>query len=118
MSKPTAPYQDTSEAALQAQVIELAQDWLGWRVLHLRAGRTKRGKYGVQVTGKLGKGWPDLVLAKPGRLVAAELKSANGKLTDEQTEVLGWLQLAGIETHVWRPADWSAIVACLERKEP
>lgn len=103
----------TSEATLQAHVIELAQNWLGWRVLHLRAGRTKRGKFGVQVTGKLGKGWPDLILAKPGRLVAAELKSDTGKLTPEQLDVLQWLQGAGVETYIWRPADWPEIVRCL-----
>lgn len=106
------PFVGSGEAALQAHVIEMAEQWLGWRVLHIRPGRTKHG-WRTPVSGMLGKGWPDLLLAKRGRIVAAELKGANGTLEPEQRDVLDWLRLAGVETHVWRPADWPAIVACL-----
>lgn len=53
------------------------------------------------------KGFPDTVIAKPGKAVIfAELKTAKGKLTMEQQM---WhdclMQATGIATHVWRPAD-------------
>ncbi len=34
------------------------------------------------------KGWPDLVLLRPPRMVVAELKSTRGRLTKEQRETL------------------------------
>ena len=59
-------------------------------------------------------GWPDLVLLKPGtpgvraRLIVAELKSENGKLTAAQQLWLNGLSEC-IQTYVWRPADWGRI---------
>lgn len=67
-------------------------------------------------------GWPDLALVRaragePPRLLFAELKSANGKLSGEQQAWLDDLgrvadyatmlgQPALVSVHVWRPADW------------
>ena len=54
-----------------------------------------------------GAGFPDLVLAKPGRLLFVELKSENGRLSQEQAR---WLAALGLteraEVKVWRPSDW------------
>jgi hypothetical protein len=61
-------------------------------------------------------GWPDLLLWRPGRVIAVELKSATGELTSEQTEVLESLAAAGIETHVWRPDDLDVIASTLSRR--
>ena len=63
------------------------------------------------------KGWPDLVLCKPPRLIFAEIKSQDGKVTEEQQEWLDLLaQVPGIEVHLWRPADFEEIAAILQGK--
>jgi hypothetical protein len=62
------------------------------------------------------KGYPDLTLAKPGRLLFAELKSDTGKLSDKQREWLEVLNAAGAEVYTWRPADWDGIIEILRRK--
>lgn len=60
------------------------------------------------------RGWPDLALVRPPRLVLAELKTDKGKTTPSQDE---WLALLGacpgIEVHVWRPSDFNAVVEVL-----
>ena len=59
-------------------------------------------------------GWPDLVLAKPGRVLMVELKTDHGRLTRAQQK---WLRLLatcpGLEVAVWRPADWEKVLATL-----
>ena len=70
------------------------------------------------------KGFPDLTLLriekghrhrtrsghpKPGRLIFAELKSENGRLTPDQER---WLRLLGecpCEVYLWRPSNWDEI---------
>ena len=100
------------ERDLQDQITEMAEKWLGWQWVHFRPARTQHG-WRTPVSGPLGKGWPDLVLVRGPRIIAAELKSTKGKVTTEQTEVLGALNLAGVETYIWRPADWDHIVQIL-----
>lgn len=64
-------------------------------------------------------GFPDLVLVRGPRLICAELKKQNGRVTPDQEKWLdalrvlhgAWndpLQGRGIvfEVHVWRPSDW------------
>lgn len=53
-------------------------------------------------------GFPDCVIARPGRLFVAELKVK----TDPTPDQLRWLALfqsAGIPAYLWRPADWNLI---------
>jgi hypothetical protein len=51
-----------------------------------------------------GKGFPDLVLARPPRVIFAELKTAKGKLGPEQENWLAALTACpGVEVYVWRP---------------
>jgi hypothetical protein len=53
------------------------------------------------------RGWPDWVLCRPPRLILAELKTRTGKVTPAQRNWLDLLaQVPGIETYLWRPADW------------
>ena len=101
---PTAP--PISEADLQAQITELAT-MLGWRVMHVR--RSIKGQAGGWVTATSVRGWPDLVLWKPGRILFRELKAAKGRLTVDQVAVLDSLAAAGCDVGVWRPDDWPAI---------
>lgn len=61
-------------------------------------------------------GFPDLVLARNGRLVVVELKSARGVMTNEQA---AWLRAIGgngsrVESYVWRPAELDVAIAALK----
>ncbi len=97
-----------SEAALQAAVIGLAR-LLGYRVAHFRPAETKQGwRTPVQADGK---GFPDLVLVRAGRLLFVELKAARGRISAEQglwLETLATVQADGLSIHVWQPIDWTS----------
>lgn len=114
-----------SERDFQSNVIELAQI-LGWRVAHFRPAQTKNGRWVTPMQGDAG--FPDLVLAKAGRVIFAELKSEKGKATDEQVEWLsellgeGWIGNPGYpyelgamshRVYVWRPVDLEEIAETL-----
>lgn len=68
-------------------------------------------------------GFPDVCLARaatatsPGRLIFAELKAQQGKVTREQAIWLDVLRhtVPGIESYLWRPSDWSTITAIITR---
>jgi hypothetical protein len=100
-----------TEAEFQTAVLELAR-LCGWRCAHFRAARTEQG-WRTPVAGD-GKGFPDLVLVRD-RVIFAELKSARGRVSDDQQGWIEDLQHAGAEMHVWRPADWPAIEKALRR---
>ncbi len=95
-----------SEADLLKQVIELAET-LGWLQYHV-LGK----KHYARVTSK---GFPDLVLVRPPRVIFAELKSERGYMSPSQA---GWAAefraCPGIEWYLWRPSVWDVIVATLE----
>ena len=92
-----------SEAGLLDSVIELAH-LFGWRVAHFRPAMTKHG-WRTPVSAD-GKGFPDLVLVRD-RVLFVELKSAKGRLSDDQLDWAAALTNAGVEYHCWRPADWT-----------
>lgn len=92
---PWAPPRQT-EAGFQRAVV-LYASLMGWACWHTHDSRHSPA------------GWPDLVMARPPRLVFAELKSARGKLTDDQRECHAALRACGQECHVWRPKDWPSI---------
>jgi hypothetical protein len=106
------PPRAATEAEFQEQVAQLA-GIAGWQHLHVRRtiGRGRKWTTSTNLAG-----WPDLLLWKPGRVVAAELKSDKGKTTPEQDAVLASLAAAGVETFVWRPSDWDEIAAVLGRR--
>lgn len=85
-----------SEAAFQRAVIEYAQ-LNGWAVYHTHFSRHSQA------------GYPDLTLVRGRRLVFAELKTATGRMSAEQQQWLNRLALTGVETFLWRPADWPVI---------
>ncbi len=90
-----------SEADLLANVIESANTY-GWLVAHFRPARTEKG-WRTAVQGD--KGFPDLVLARYGKVLIVELKSEGGKATTEQD---AWLYEVGADHggYVWRPSMW------------
>lgn len=103
-----------TEAEWTAQVIALAR-LTGWRVVHFRPARTARG-WRTPVQGD-GKGWPDLVLLRGQRLIAAELKTDTGRATAEQLAWLDAFALVGAETYLWRPCDWEAVQQVLSNAQ-
>lgn len=97
----TAP--PLSEAGLQRRILDLAA-YTGWRAVHVRPARTNRG-YRTAYEGD--PGLPDIVMARGGRVLLAELKSSAGRPTADQQ---AWLDAAGDHGRLWRPADWPTIV--------
>lgn len=101
-----------TEAQFQDQVIEPAQ-MLGWKVAHFRPAKTEKG-WRTPVAGD-GKGFPDLVMVKPGQpVVYAELKGRRGRLSIEQQDWLDALSAApGACVCLWRPDDLDEVEAVL-----
>ena len=84
-----------SEADFQRQVITLAES-LRWSCYHTHDSQRSN------------PGYPDLTLWRE-RIVYAELKRENGKLSHAQMKVLDELKTARGEVYVWRPSDWANI---------
>lgn len=89
-----------SERHFQLAIVELAT-LCQWRCFHVHDAR------------RSAPGWPDLVLLRGTRFVAAELKTAKGRVRPEQRGWLDALEVAGVEVHVWRPSHWPEIKATL-----
>lgn len=88
----------------------------GWKLFHVHPALVG-GPEGRMVTAttKDGKGFPDCLLAKPGRqLIFAELKRETGVVAPEQW---AWLELlidSGQYAVVWRPSDLPLIEEVLK----
>jgi VRR-NUC domain len=103
------------EGEWQRQVIQLAQ-LHGWRVAHFRSVCVARqdGSTSWQTPVEAdGEGFPDLLLCKPGKIIVAELKRDEGRVTPDQREWLRTFELAGVEAYTWRPRDWTEVQAVL-----
>ena len=92
-----------NETQFQLAVIAYAK-LRGWRIAHFRPAWTGKGwRTPVQADGA---GFPDLIMTRGDRLVIAELKSKQGKVSDEQQ---AWLDaftlIRDAEVYVWRPED-------------
>ena len=96
-----------TEAQWQAQVVEYAQ-LRGWMVAHFRAGQTSKGVWMTQVAAD-GAGFPDLVLARNGEVLFAELKRETGKVSEAQQAWLAQLPAS----FVWRPSDLDDVLEIL-----
>lgn len=97
-----------SERDFQAQIIDLAEI-RRWRVAHFHDSRRQVAP-GVHVGDRHAAGFPDLILARPPRLLALELKREKArKPTGAQREWLRTLGLCGVEAHLLRPSDWPTI---------
>jgi hypothetical protein len=59
------------------------------------------------------KGFPDLVLIKPGHLILAELKADNGTVSKEQKQWHALFASVGLTVHVWKPKDIDRIILLL-----
>jgi hypothetical protein len=84
-----------TEAQFTETVIELAK-LRGWRVAHFRPARTSRG-WRTPMMGDVG--FPDLVLARKGEVIFAELKVGNNKMSAAQ---VAWADQI-MSVRLWRP---------------
>jgi hypothetical protein len=101
-----------TEVEFLRQVIGLAQ-LFGWRVAHFRPAQTKTGRWITAVQGD-GKGFPDLVLVRKGRIVIAELKVGKNRTTpDQQKWLAAFREVQGVAVYEWRPCDWGEIESVL-----
>lgn len=101
---------DLTEAQFQQQVTQLAELY-GWQWAHFRPAMTKYG-WRTSVSGPLGAGFPDLILAKGERLLFVELKASRRKVSGLQDVVLGVLSKCA-EVYVWRPEQWEEVMEAL-----
>jgi hypothetical protein len=90
-----------TERDFMRQVLDLGTI-LGWSIYHPALSKWSE------------RGWPDLAMVRPPRLVLAELKRENGKTTEPQDRWLGMLGACpGVEVFLWRPSDLDRIVEIL-----
>lgn len=104
------------ESSWQRTVITCAM-LNGWRV-HLVPDALYRRSFAVSKHGanQGDKGFPDLILCRPPRIVAIEVKAEAGRIRPEQQQWLDELSMVeGVETYIWRPRDWSEVEKVLSR---
>lgn len=91
-------------AEFTTQVIQLARAYR-WKVCHFRPAKTGRG-WRTAIQGD--PGCPDIIAAKRGVVIGAELKVGRGRATPAQIE---WLAAWGLRGYLWYPRDWDQIEA-------
>lgn len=91
------------EIDLQRGVVQTARV-LGYRHVHFRPAKTEQG-WRTPVSGD-GKGFPDLILVRPGRTIFVELKGDRGVVGADQWEWGAAIVAAGSEWYLWTPALW------------
>lgn len=95
------PIPPLTEAQWLRQVVDLAR-LLGWQTFHPWLSIHSE------------RGWPDLALVRPPRLILAELKTDRGKTTPAQEHWLALLrECPGVETALWRPSDIDQVAEVL-----
>lgn len=110
-----------SEAGFQEKVMQYAA-LRGWLIHHDRPARARErgtGRDGWRTAISGDAGFPDLVLARHGRVVFAELKSDIGKPTPAQAR---WADHLGYDLgfestfdyYLWKPSDWIDIERILK----
>lgn len=110
VSRAIRAHEGMSEAQFQQAVIDLAHAH-GWKVAHFRKVRVANAHgetHWETPAAADGKGWPDLVLARDGKVLFWELKVPPNKPTDEQR---AWLRLLG--GVVCYPDQWEGMVRIL-----
>lgn len=104
-----------SEESFQARVIAHARA-RGWLVAHFRGVRVQRADGSVYWQTPVqadGKGFPDLILVRGGRVLALELKVGPNKPSREQLAWLAAFGAAGVASHCFWTEDWKTIEGLL-----
>ena len=100
---------DAGEGALQRHLIRLAEA-VGWRVFHARDLKPPTRE-------RLRSRLSDLVLARPPRLVAMELKSDGDRPRDDQEAWLdAWAACPGAESYVFEASQIDEAERVLTRR--
>ena len=88
-----------TEAAFQAAIVQKAREW-GWLCFHTYDSR------------RCEPGFPDLILLRRDRMIAAELKrSRKEKPSPAQRKWLRAFQgVSGANVYIWSPEDWDTIL--------
>lgn len=92
----------TNEKEFMADLKRLAKSE-GWRVYHTHDSR------------RSDSGFPDLVMLRE-RLIVAELKMPEGRLTAAQANWLDSFRSVGVPAYEWRPEQWPEIVNILRSR--
>jgi len=95
-----------TEREFQEQIRDLAK-MFGWSYYHPFLSKWSE------------RGWPDVCLLRPPRMILAELKSDKGKLSVYQARWLWELRKVGtIEVYIWRPRMIEHIAEILRQELP
>ena len=92
--------QAMSEEELLRVVIDMARLY-GWLVYHARPALRLDGRWRTPTQGEVG--FPDLILVGRGQLLAVELKTERGRLSEPQKRWLDAMTAADLPAAVWRP---------------
>lgn len=91
---------EISESTWKSHILRLARQ-CGWRA------------YSARYSLGCDPGWPDLILCRPPRIIAVELKSDKGRVRPEQDEWLAVLEACGVKSYIWRPRDIEHVMEVL-----
>lgn len=96
---------ELSESQLQSAIFRFAK-LKGWTVAHFDKAQVRPGIWVTPVKAD-GKGFPDLLMVRKGRLIVAELKAKGGRVRPEQAVWLSLLEeVPEIEVYLWTTKDW------------
>lgn len=105
------------EAVFRGQVQDMAEMY-GWSWMHVKTS-TYGERFLTAIAGPLGKGWPDLLLVKPGRRpIVVETKNRGESPDEDQRKVLMLLSECGFDCYVWWPSDLDDIPLILRSAPP
>lgn len=90
----------TTEAAFAIQVEHLL-DLFGWTWIHHEPAIRQSGTWATPMRGM--RGFPDYCAVRRGRVIFAEIKATNGRLTKHQKDWIELLQATETEVYVWYP---------------
>lgn len=93
-----------SESEFSSTVVGYAK-WRKWLVVHYRPAKTARGAWVTPLEGHPGA--PDLLMARAGVVLFAELKRHGEKPRPAQKT---WLTALGSYGRLWTPGDWPQIM--------
>jgi len=100
-----------TETQFLQRVVDTAKLY-GWLVTHFRPAKTERG-WRTALQGD--SGFVDLVLARGGVVLHAELKVGGGRPRPDQ---ISWGEAIGDTYRLWYPDDWDDIVEELRIRRP
>lgn len=91
-----------SETDLQQTIVDYAR-LMRWLVCHYRPLANKNGRWQTPLLGD--PGCPDLILARGGVVLLAELKRHGEHPSPSQKK---WLSQAGQQGRLWTPTEWNS----------